>query len=630
MSAAITALTAALVALGLDLGLAGLGGYRLRSDAWAFVALDLLGAGAAALGVLGALRAASSLPPFAFLRRAPRTSVLVAAAAPAIALRVLRTDGLIHLIPDIALVAVIGLVLAYELARRPAPPRPVLAVGAALVFAAAVAAAALRPPAPPGRLTALAAGGSVATPEAPNLLVIVLDTLRADHVGAYGYARDTTPFLDSFAASATLFERAFSSSAFTLPSHASLFTGLYPATHRADVSDDATLPSLEQLGRLNDTAPARPLSRDAVTLAEVARDGGLETGAVCANTAYLYAWYGLDQGFDSYVDTPGQPAHRRPLGLSLLKRLGGWRVERLLEGNERYSLLAWEVNDFALRWLEPRRERRFFLFLNYMEPHEPYLPLPAWRDAFPRAWDRQQVDRGAIRERERAILPDERDPLVDAYDASALSLDHHLRLLFERLEQWQLLDRSLVVITSDHGESFGEHNDMGHCNNVYQPEVHVPLLVREPGQREGRRVREPVSLVDVMPTLLARAKLPAPPGLQGTDLFGGPRALPLVASMGRYLDLARSHPRFYDRTHEALVRERWKLVRHSSGERELYDLDADPGELADQAAARPDVARELLAELERFDREATPRFASDAGGVDPEALERLRRLGYAN
>jgi arylsulfatase A-like enzyme len=629
MAAAITALTTALVALGLDLGLAALAGYRLRSDASALVALDALGAGAAALVALLALRAAARLRPLAFLDHAPRACVLAAAWGPGLALRVLRGDIAAHFVPDLALAAALGLVLAYELALRPAAPRPPLAIGAATVFAAAVVALAVRPAAPPAELAALAAGGSVATPEAPNLLVIVLDTLRADHVGAYGYARKTTPFLDSFAAGATLFERAFSTSAFTLPSHASLFTGLYPATHGADASDDTALPSLEQLGRLNDIAPARPLSRHAVTLAEVARDGGLETGAVCANTAYLYRWYALDQGFDSYVDTPGQPARRRPLGLALLKRLS-WRVERLLDGNERYSLLAWEVNDFALRWLAPRRERRFFLFLNYMEPHEPYLPLPAWRDAFPRAWDRQQVDRGAIRERERGILPDEREPLLDAYDASILSLDDQLRELFARLEEWKLLDRTLVVITSDHGESFGEHHELGHCNNVYQPEVHVPLVVREPGQREGRRVREPVSLVDVMPTLLARAKLPVPAGLQGIDLFGGARALPLVVSMGRYLDLVRNHPRFYDRTHEALVRERWKLVRHSSGERELYDLDADPGEQADQAGAQPDVARELASELERFEREATPRFASDAGAVDPEALERLRRLGYAN
>ncbi len=627
----VAAVATVLLALGLDLGLALLGGYRLRSDAWLLVALDALGAGAAALIVLGALyEGAARLHAFAFLRHAPRACVLAAAWAPGLAVRVLRADGPAALAADLVLGAALAVVLVYEVVRRPQPPRPAWVLAVAFVFATGVSVLAVRPVAPAGKLAALAAGGGAATPEAPNLLVIVLDTVRADHLGAYGYARQTTPFLDSFAASATLFERVLSPSAFTLPSHATLFTGLYPATHGADTSDDASLPSLEQLGRLDDSAPARPLSRDAVTLAEVARDGGLETGAVCANTAYLYRWYGLDQGFDSYVDTPGQAVRQRPFGLSVSQRLGGWRMRRLLESNERYSLLAWEVNDMALRWLEPRRERRFMLFLNYMEAHEPYLPLPAWRYAFPRAWERHDFDRGPIRERARAILADERDRLVDAYDASLLSLDHELRLLFERLEEWGLLDRTLVVVTSDHGESFGEHNEIGHCNNVYQPEVHVPLLVREPGQLVGRRVREPAHLVDVMPTLLARARLPAPPGLQGVDLSGGERVLPLVAFMGRYLDLVRKHPRFYDRTHSAVLRERWKLVSHSSGERELYDLDADPAERDDQAGSQPEIAAQLEAELERFEREATPRFVRDGAGVDPEALERLRRLGYAD
>ncbi len=626
------ALTAALVAIALDLALAGLGGYRLRSDASTLVALDALGAGASALAALGALRAGSAwLRRLAFLRHAPRACAIGAAWAPGLALRLLRAAGPADLAADLALGAAIGLLLAYEVARRPPPPRPSRALAAALASAALAIAVAVRGGAPAAELAAPKAGGGPASAEAPNVLVIVLDTLRADHVGAYGYARGTTPFLDSFASRASLFERALSSSAFTLPAHATLFTGLYPATHGADATDDTSLPSLEQLGRLGDIAPSRPLSRDAVTLAEVARDAGLETGAVCANTAYLYAWYGLDQGFDSYVDTPGQAVRRRPFGLALAKRVGGWRVGRLLESNERYAWLAGEVNDVALRWLEPRRERRFFLFLNYMEPHDPYLPLPPWRDAFPRAWERlDDIDLAPIRERQRELLPDERERLVDAYDASVRSLDDQLRLLFERLDAWGLLERTLVVIAGDHGESFGEHNEMGHCNNVYQPEVHVPLLVREPGQREGRRVREPVHLADVMPTLLARAGLPAAPGLQGADLFGGARPLPVVAFMGRYLDLARAHPRFYDRTHTALVRGSWKLVVHSSGERELYDLESDPDERTDLAAARPEIAAELSAELERYQRAATPRFSAGDSAVDPEALERLRRLGYAH
>lgn len=626
----VTALVAVGVAFGLDFGLAWLAGYRLRSDGLALAGLDALGVGAAALVALGVLRAATLLWPFAFLRHAPLACLAGAAWAPGLALRVLRAQGAAALLPDLGVALALGALLAYELARRPAPPRPARGLAPALALVGLVLAVALRPGAPAGTLATLAAGGSVATPATPNLLVIMLDTVRADHLGSYGYARATTPFLDAFAQHATRFERAISSSAFTLPAHATLFTGLYPASHGADVVDDATLPDQSAFGRISDAAVARPLSRDATTLAEVARDAGLETGAVCANTAYLFRWYGLDQGFDTYVDTPGQAVRARPFGLELVHRFGDWRSRRLLESNDRYAMLASEVNDFALRWLEPRRDRRFFLFLNYMDAHDPYLPLPPWRDAFPRAWDRHDFDRRPIRERERAISPDEREPLVDAYDAELRMLDHHLELLFQQLERWGLLDRTLVVITSDHGESFGEHNELGHCNSVYESEIHVPLLVREPGQQDARRVSRGVHLVDLLPTLLARGRMPIPDGVQGADLFADARPLPLVAYMGRYADLVRNFPRFYDRSHTALVRPPWKLVAHSTGERELYDLDADPMETKDLAAARPDLVAELAAELERFGREARPRFAGTSAGVDAEALERLRRLGYAN
>jgi arylsulfatase A-like enzyme len=490
-------------------------------------------------------------------------------------------------------------------------------------------------PAPPGRdllAPPAATASAAASAEAPNLLVIVLDTLRADHVGAYGYARPTTPFLDAFAERATLFEQAISSSAFTLPSHATLFTGLFPASHGADVVEGDAGPSLAELGRLEDRAVSRPLSADARTLAEVARDGGLETGAVCANSAYLFRYFGMDQGFDTYVDPPGVIADGRPAGLSLAHLLlsGVWRVQRLLDSNERYYLLGSEINRLALEWLEPRRDRRFFLFLNYMDPHEPYLPIGEFRGAFPRAWDRQQVDRGAVRRREREILPEEADALRDAYDAEIRYVDDQLAELFARLEAWGLLDKTVVAILGDHGESFGEHHEIGHCNNVYQPEIRVPLLVREPGQTEARRVARFVHLVDVMPTLLDLARLPRPDGLQGASLFESARPLPPVAFMGRYADLVRASPRFYDRTHHAVYRDPWKLVAHSDGGRELYDVRADPTEQSDVAALHPEVVAELEAELARFAALAVPRFEHDAASPSGEALERLRQLGYAD
>ena len=186
----------------------------------------------------------------------------------------------------------------------------------------------------------------------------------------------------------------------------------------------------------------------------------------------------------------------------------------------------------------------------------------------------------------------------------------------------------LLVVIGDHGESFGEHHDLGHGNGVYESEVRVPLLVRTPGQREGQRIRRAVHLADIAPTVLEILYLPRPEGVEGTSLFAASRSLPVVTRTERFAPLAEAHPEFYDVAHTAIYRDRWKLIQRSDGRTELYDLEVDPGEDSNRAPVRLDLVEELREELARFEASVVPRFETKVEEPTPELLDRLRALGY--
>ncbi len=241
---------------------------------------------------------------------------------------------------------------------------PAFAMTAVLASVGAIAAAIAIPLpgrdliGPPAARSAAAAGG-------PNLLLIVLDTLRADHVGTYGYSRAVTPWLDEFAKGATVYERVVAPSSYTLPTHATLFTGLYPESHGAIENDRHDGVSLEQLGLQADWANVSPLPDEAQTLAEIMSEKGYETGAICANSAYLSRTFNLDQGFKTYVDATGSREAWRPAGLLIAVKFPipqKWRLYRMMASNERYYLFASEINALTYRWLNGRPDRPFFSF----------------------------------------------------------------------------------------------------------------------------------------------------------------------------------------------------------------------------------------------------------------------------
>lgn len=596
-------LLALAISIAVDFSLSTANGYNFRTDITLLIALNVVFLAVLIAATFGVLYLTRS---WAFIRmtleKKPWLSCMAVAWAPISLSLLWRYHSPATLAVQAAILALL-FVLGYfegQRASRLSTGITSLAVGAVTLFVIWLTA---KTPIPGRSMLRheLREGGSPATAESPNLLMIVLDTMRSDHLEVYGYPRPTSPWLKQFGEQATVFDYAFASSSYTLPSHATLFTGLFSRAHGADIVEGEGGVTLLELKRLGDQARVGPLDAEAVTLAELAHEAGLETGAICANSAYLYRYFGLDQGFETYVDARPVDEYWRPAGLSIgYWLLAGrvWPYRRLVDSNDRYYLLAPEVNTLALEWLESRRSRRFFLFLNYMEPHWPYLPIGKYKQMFPNA---DTVS-------------------VDAYDAETRYLDDHLSQLFARLEAWNLLDRTMVVIVGDHGESFGEHNKWGHTLTLYEPEVRVPLIVRLPGQQMGNRVDRFVHLVDVMPTILDAMGLKRPRGLQGSSLFGDDRPVPLVAYLGKY-------QRNFEES--AVYSDPWKLIQRSNGDVELYDIRSDPAERENLASQSADVAEEMIQQLERFHAEIRPRFTSaQTNKMDIESQRRLKSLGY--
>ena len=525
-----------------------------------------------------------------------------------------------------SLFAIAGVVVAAALRhqvfqRKPALRRSKLAAGAVavmLLWAATIA---------PGRAilgkTADAATTSVSGK--PNILLITMDTVRADHVSAYGYERDTTPSLREFAGEATLYERMVACDGFTLPTHASMFTGLYPAWHGAV--------------RRPDRSSGAPLLPNTRTLAGMLREHGYWTAETAANYGYLGKWTGLTQGFASAeviraarLSDSDQPFYLRQGARKLLN------VAVTTDDFEEYCLRAPDVNRRAFAMLDQFRNqhRPFFLFLNYMDAHSPYLPLPPFREWFanrdlkPISAEAYMTVRDAVNAGKRGLDEREKRYLVSQYDAGIAAIDSCIGKLLARMRELGLYENTLVIITADHGEAFGEHNRMEHAyGSLYQDQIHIPLLVKYPGQREAQRSDALASQVDLMPTILDLVGIAAPAGLQGRSLRSprGQDSGAVFAESGPRID-ARANPRLRG-VRRAVFSGRWKLIAWSDGSPELYDLAADPNELHNlYKPGNPQVAA-LVASLNQWTA-AAPRPSSSPPDkpVDKTTLEKLRSLGY--
>jgi len=437
----------------------------------------------------------------------------------------------------------------------------------------------------------------------PDVLIISLDTLRADHLSCYGYGKPTTPRLDQLADGATLYTRCMATAPWTVPSHASIMTGRFPSEHGAISSE--MKPAAGQYSTNVDNA--QPLGPENLTLAEVLRDDGYATAAFVANTTYLQPHMGLAQGFDSWVIA--DPWLRRDVSP------------------------AWspELTDRTIRWLRRHVEegagQPFLLFLNYFDTHRPYnvSPESAHRsfEALEALYTRVMIDGQPAGESAEVV--------IDHFDRALTHLDRSLGEVFDTLKELELFDGMLIVITSDHGEFFGEHGLVEHSKDVYQETLHVPLIIKQPGQTEARVDEQLVSLVDI-----ARVVLDAIPGTLGERYA---RTFPY--EIGSHPIWAENHfsrprdlmnpvvgPRF-QRRRFALYEDSLKFIYSSDGEHELYDLAVDPRETQDLVEERPNRVRALSVRAEKLLVRAK-KISADAKlrELSPEEAADMRSMGY--
>jgi arylsulfatase A-like enzyme len=432
----------------------------------------------------------------------------------------------------------------------------------------------------------------------PNLLVVTLDTVRADHLSAYGYARETSPQLAKLAAEGVRFATSYAAASTTLPSHVSLFTGAAPITHGV-------------------VKNGQRLAAGSNTLATRMRAAGAQTAAIVSSFV-LDRRFGLDQGFDHYEDDFTRE------GSSYTAE--EWRGFQTGGAFDRRANLT---TDRAIRWLEETRDpaRPFFLFVHYFDPHDPYVPPEPWKSRF--------ATTGAEKSLAEALT---KRAQIDAYDGEIAFTDDELGRLLAHLAALGLDRDTLVVVTADHGEGLGQHGVIGHIVNIYEEAVQVPLFVRWPGRlAAGRVVEEPVESVDVLPTVLELLGLPHDDAGRGRSLAG---------ALLRDEALDPEHPVFTHRRpyDEPIVASGARVqgqlfgVRQGTykwiegtadGTRELFDLANDPHETLNLAAREPERAAALSKEIAAF-RIAHARSTSGDGTVAPEDRERLRALGYAD
>jgi len=460
-----------------------------------------------------------------------------------------------------------------------------------------------RPRTPAGRLVTLGMLVLVAgclphpEPDLRNAVLIVVDTLRADHLGAYGYFRDTSPAIDALAEESLLFERCLSPVGETLPAHTSLFTGVYPLEHGI-------------LGNVN-RGGKQFVSRPGVQLfAQFARERGLRTAAFVSSTP-VKRQSGIAAGFETF-DEPG------------LRQRSAART-----------------NAMAFPWLEAMGDAPFFVWIHYFDPHYPYESYE-----LAEGFDRYRSDEALEQHiRQRVISASATRPnqnvqetreAINGYDDEIRYVDSEISRLIEHLKALGLWQDLLVILVSDHGEGLGEHEMLGH-GYIHHEQLHVPLLMRIPG-RAPQRIATPISLVDVLPTALSQ-----PNTIEGDwSEFLAQASGRDVLSAGAIPESlfsqqsARPRPDHPGRAY-ALTSQRWKYVHEPGGDDRLFDLSKDPFELSPLAIAGEPQSVRLKAELlDRIEaQQERGRMLGEidesrAEEIDQQTLDELRELGYVD
>ncbi len=412
----------------------------------------------------------------------------------------------------------------------------------------------------------------------PNIILISIDALRADHLSCYGYHRNTSPNIDQLAGEGALFKNGFSQACSTLASHSSIFLSQYPWTHKVVGSKEK-------------------IAKSSLTLAEILKNRNYMTAGFSGG-GYVSSKYGFDQGFDFFFDKPKT-----------------WHTIKFHKDN-------------LFRWLEKVKDKKFFLFLHTYDVHSPYDPPMPYRALYIGDYSDQRCLNKLVDYELTALnlSPEEIDYVIALYDAGINYVDDEIGELVKKLKKLNIFNNSVIIITADHGERLGERGRVGHGREASRIVTHVPLIMRIPGIGQGKVIEEIAESIDITPTILDILDISLPEGMQGKSI------LPLIKgswSEGNFI--AYTGEAWKKATLSTAIRTKeWTYIMNQDGPDELYDRVGDPKEQNDLIEKRPLVARKLKEELEYFialTSEAKPQVAEKVD-IDEELKERLKSLGY--
>jgi arylsulfatase A-like enzyme len=555
-------------------------------------------------------------------------SYLVVWATYRLGLPLLKASNLIAYLGSAAAATLIG-VLMYRVSKRLCSrvermrslSSRRLTIGIPVAMGGLIAGALLLPPVYLDRVhsaqvRATGPGTDVAHKNRPNIVFILIDALRADHLPVYGYSRQTAPNLAALARRGVTFTRMYAQAPSTRPSVATILSSLYPTVHKAN----------EDLEYLSGSITVLP---------EILQAAGYNTFGISAN-ANVSPTFGYAQGFDEFRVWKTESAFRLTLvGRLAEKVLGPRTVGRLLRERGDIVPRADAITDVTLEWISKRGREPFFLYVHYIDPHDPYRPPAPYDRAFDYRADPPRRA-GGVDPLSLLANAEDRDRvgrILDQYDGEILYADHQVGRLLERLKTLGVLDNALVMVTADHGEEFFEHGKNIHGKSLYEEVLRVPFLANWPGRIPAGATYDGLAgHIDILPTILALAGLKPPPQIQGTS-FGEQLLTPTkrapdrtffaqLVSKGFALGSVRRGP--------------YKLILHLRGPQEgleeLYDLEQDPLErqnIALQAPAQVSALRRTLHVFSAVAQEVGSRIPAErAQKLDRDTEQALRSLGY--
>ncbi len=441
----------------------------------------------------------------------------------------------------------------------------------------------------------------------PNVLLISVDMLRPDHLGCYGYTRETSPRIDRLASEGTLFENAISSAPWTLPAHASLFTGLTDSAHGCVDTNRSLAPEL-------------------TTIAERLKAIGYATVGFFSGP-YLHPVFGLAQGFDEYIDCTSYSRLSDKTASST-----GTVEGQAIWGASHSDVTNPRVYKAVQEWMRRSDRRPFFMFVHMWDVHYDFTPPKPYDRKFDPDYQGPFDGSNFFFDQWINARMDKRDleHLIALYDGEIAWTDHYIGRILDDLDALGLRDSTVVVLVADHGTEFFEHGEKSHRKTLFDEVIKIPMIVRYPGRvPSGKRIAAQTSIIDVTPTILELIGLSTPKDVMGhslVPLFSGGSFPPNRVAVSELASLGRKMKSFRRRD--------WKLIRDEvTGRSWIYDLHADPEELhplqdPDSPMVKAIQRAARLAEQRLTEAAPSPQSPDNEAAISPEVLEKLRSLGY--